>query len=297
MNLLTRWASCGPRTILHLLSISSFFLKILESEGLRDVRLEAYRYTRLGEEITLRCSYDLEAGTLYAVKWYRGVEEFYRFIPKELRPKQVFPGTGISVDYFRSDDHHVLLRNASFETSGKYKCSVSIEGNFQTISDSKEITVVVIGYDAPSLVLRDLHYEPGSPGEATCRMHRTSPPVNMTWFINNEEVTKRVITRTEPDEEDDRISSTISVIYFTLPTSSYGPTFIKCRATLYDIYADASITRIQPRIPSSNSNSRKVLEVPNSLQHSSAQIVGFHISTPVLLMLTQSVLKCTLEQV
>lgn len=92
------------------------------------------------------------------------------------------------------------------------------------------------------------------------------------------QVTKRVITRTEPDEEDDRISSTISVIYFTLPTSSYGPTFIKCRATLYDIYADASITRIQPRIPSSNSNSRKVLEVPNSLQHSSAQI-GRYLSS------------------
>jgi hypothetical protein len=68
------------------------------SDGLRDVRLESNQYFRLGEDANLRCSYDLESETLYAVKWYRGAEEFYRFIPKELRPKQVFPTAGISVD-------------------------------------------------------------------------------------------------------------------------------------------------------------------------------------------------------
>jgi len=70
----------------------------LGSDGLRDVRLESNQYFRVGDDANLRCSYDLESQTLYAVKWYRGVEEFYRFIPRELRPKQVFPMAGISVD-------------------------------------------------------------------------------------------------------------------------------------------------------------------------------------------------------
>ncbi len=46
----------------------------------------------------LRCNYDLEADSLYAVKWYRGSEEFYRFLPKEAPPKQAFPINGVVVD-------------------------------------------------------------------------------------------------------------------------------------------------------------------------------------------------------
>jgi len=68
------------------------------SDGLRDVRLEASQYIRTKEDSLLRCNYDLESETLYAVKWYRGKEEFYRFIKQESRPKQVFPVFGISVD-------------------------------------------------------------------------------------------------------------------------------------------------------------------------------------------------------
>ncbi len=79
---------------------------------------------------------------------------------------------------------------------------------------------------------------------------------------------ERVITRTETEDEyDSKITSTISVIYFTLPANYVGPTTIKCRAELFDLFNEASITRIQPRIPSSSRN----VEEPNSLQHSSAQ--------------------------
>jgi len=46
----------------------------------------------------LRCNYDLETDSLYAVKWYRGSEEFYRFLPKEAPPKQAFPINGVVVD-------------------------------------------------------------------------------------------------------------------------------------------------------------------------------------------------------
>ncbi|ODN01740.1 hypothetical protein Ocin01_04943 [Orchesella cincta] len=68
------------------------------SDGVKDVQLQGPRYARISEDLMLRCNYDLETDSLYAVKWYRGSEEFYRFLPKESPPKQTFPITGILVD-------------------------------------------------------------------------------------------------------------------------------------------------------------------------------------------------------
>jgi len=41
-----------------------------------------------------------------------------------------------------SDDHFVILKNASSATNGKYKCVVSAEEKFKTLYDTKDITVV-----------------------------------------------------------------------------------------------------------------------------------------------------------
>jgi hypothetical protein len=51
-----------------------------------------------GDVARLKCDYDLEKDLLYTIKWYRGDEEFYRFVPKESPPTRVFPLQGIHVD-------------------------------------------------------------------------------------------------------------------------------------------------------------------------------------------------------
>lgn len=51
-----------------------------------------------GDVAMLKCDYDLEKEMLYTIKWYRGEEEFYRFVPKESPPTRVFPLQGIHVD-------------------------------------------------------------------------------------------------------------------------------------------------------------------------------------------------------
>lgn len=50
------------------------------------------------DTVTLQCIYDLEGEPLYTVKWYKGPNEFYRYIPKELPNTQIFPVSGINVD-------------------------------------------------------------------------------------------------------------------------------------------------------------------------------------------------------
>lgn len=53
---------------------------------------------RKGENANLICNYDLEGDPLYAVKWYKGRREFYRFTPKENPSTKVFPLAGITVE-------------------------------------------------------------------------------------------------------------------------------------------------------------------------------------------------------
>lgn len=85
-----------------------------ETVGLRDVILtiEPAIVERLHHSI-LRCQYDLQNEPLYAVKWYRGGHEFYRYTPNEHPSTKVFPVGGISVDV--SIKHLYLNRNITIK--------------------------------------------------------------------------------------------------------------------------------------------------------------------------------------
>ena len=52
-----------------------------------------------GTDIILHCRYDLEDGDrLYAVKWFHGTREFYRFQPELQPPARFFPIEDVYVD-------------------------------------------------------------------------------------------------------------------------------------------------------------------------------------------------------
>ncbi|KAG8291611.1 hypothetical protein J6590_056067 [Homalodisca vitripennis] len=66
--------------------------------GLRDVEIRAPLAVPPGSSATLTCKYDLEGDPLYTVKWYKGRQEFFRYVPKELPHTRVFPLPGVNVD-------------------------------------------------------------------------------------------------------------------------------------------------------------------------------------------------------
>lgn len=66
--------------------------------GLRNVAVTIPAAVTPGDTVTLQCQYDLENDPLYTVKWYKGRQEFFRYIPKELPHTRVFPMAGINVD-------------------------------------------------------------------------------------------------------------------------------------------------------------------------------------------------------
>lgn len=66
--------------------------------GLREVDLQVPPAVLNGTSATLLCSYDLEGDPLYTVKWYKGREEFFRYVPKEHPHTRVFALPGVFVD-------------------------------------------------------------------------------------------------------------------------------------------------------------------------------------------------------
>lgn len=76
-----------------------FFLVTDFCHGLQNVALLiSPPVVQRGNNVTLICQYDLEGSALYAVKWYRGQYEFYRFTPSEIPTEKIFLFPGINVD-------------------------------------------------------------------------------------------------------------------------------------------------------------------------------------------------------
>lgn len=65
--------------------------------GLRLHRIVVPTYKLRGENAVLECHYDLDEDSLYAVKWYKENEEFYRYVPKSHPPQYSYKVEGIKV--------------------------------------------------------------------------------------------------------------------------------------------------------------------------------------------------------
>ncbi|EDW55533.1 GM17222 [Drosophila sechellia] len=51
------------------------------------------------EDAVLGCKFDLDGESLYSVKWYKDGFEFYRYVPRDMPPGQVFPLPGVDVEF------------------------------------------------------------------------------------------------------------------------------------------------------------------------------------------------------
>ncbi|KAL1399678.1 hypothetical protein pipiens_008010, partial [Culex pipiens pipiens] len=93
--------------------------------------------------VVLECHFDLNGEALYSVKWYKDGNEFYRYVPRDNPPAQLFLLTGVSVDLLNSTENQIVLNNVTLASTGKYRCEVSAEApSFQTVSSHGDMVVV-----------------------------------------------------------------------------------------------------------------------------------------------------------
>ncbi|XP_075970202.1 uncharacterized protein LOC142972790 [Anticarsia gemmatalis] len=163
---------------------------ITDSLALRDVQLLAPSAVKLGDTVLLGCKWTLEGNeTLYSVKWYRGRQEFFSYLPKEYPFTRIFAQPGIDVDVSRSTSQQVVLREATRALAGRYRCEVSADApSFHTQVRSAFIHVVELPPEKPTIKAEKGWYASGDSLRAQCSSPPADPPANLTWLLNGRDI-------------------------------------------------------------------------------------------------------------
>ncbi|RZB39828.1 uncharacterized protein BDFB_010564, partial [Asbolus verrucosus] len=156
------------------------------TRALRDVRINVPSAVVRGKDAALECYYDLEGDQLYAVKWYLGTTEFYRYTPKEIPPIKQFPSqSGLTVREQNSSATRVVLEHVPMSISGRYSCEVSADApSFFTSIQSAYLQVVDLPPQDPYITGVKTRYHHGDILRANCTSEHSNPAVNLTWYIN-----------------------------------------------------------------------------------------------------------------
>ncbi|XP_046674894.1 uncharacterized protein LOC124363678 [Homalodisca vitripennis] len=202
--------------------------------GLRDVTLRMPVAVPTGSTASLLCLYDLEGDQLYTVKWYKGRQEFFRYVLKELPHTRVFALPGINVDVVASGAEMVVLRDVQKFLSGKYRCEVSSDApHFHTEVVSGYMHVVNELLEEPVIRLEKNSYSAGDTLRANCSSPPSSPPANVTWYLNGEEEEASSL------QHHGNTSDTVTTASLTVELSAArfpgGKLRLRCVADLFSI--------------------------------------------------------------
>lgn len=193
-----------------------------------------------GDSVILKCMFDLGSETLYALKWYRNMREFFRYVPAANPPLKTFPQDGIDVDMSRSDKTTVYLRNLSLQSFGNYTCQVSTDKpHFRCVQTTKHMEVVVPPSDGPVLTEDKSEYELGDNVSILCNSGKAKPAPELKWYINDQLAQSELSDQETVVYPDQLESSSLALRFRLQPEVLHnGRVVLKCVATLKHIHAE-----------------------------------------------------------
>ncbi|CAN7937717.1 unnamed protein product, partial [Ixodes hexagonus] len=115
----------------------------MSTGGLRLISVDVPPNAPLGGSAKLQCRFKLGNDELYSVKWYKGTQEFYRYVPSDFPPKNVFRLRGVTVNVAESDARSVLLERLELNSEGTYRCEVSAEApSFEVVAGEGILNII-----------------------------------------------------------------------------------------------------------------------------------------------------------
>ncbi|XP_067009518.2 cell adhesion molecule 1 [Anabrus simplex] len=213
---------------------------MIRGSALRLVEVRIPVHTVRNHSATLECHFDLEDEALYSVKWYKDGNEFYRYVPRDLPPAQLFPLPGVTVEISNSTESQVTLRSVNLESSGRYRCEVSGEApSFQTVSDHGDMVVVALPDEGPRISGGRPRYQIGDKVRVNCTSGRSKPAAQLMWFINGEQADPKLLRGPFIVEDaNDGLETVILGLHFEVRPTHFnkGDMKLKCLATIATVY-------------------------------------------------------------
>ncbi|ODM93621.1 Cell adhesion molecule 2 [Orchesella cincta] len=143
------------------------------------------QYKLFGEDALLRCDYDLGRDRLYAVKWYKDNEEFFRFVPRFNPPIYTHPMDGSRLKCFAP----TTSASCSAPSPSNQQAFSAEAPSFASIMGEGRMTVVYLPKEAPQITgnVRE-EYEVGDVLDLNCTSSKSFPPAKISWYINDNPV-------------------------------------------------------------------------------------------------------------
>lgn len=224
----------------------------------------------VGESVALNCAYDMEGDELYSVKWYKGGYEFYRYMPKDTPPAQMYGVPGIRVDLRKSDRHLVTLREVNLSTSGKYRCEISAEApSFSTVYTEKDMYVVDLPEEGPKISGVLPQYQIGDTVHMNCTSLKSKPAAMLTWSINDVKVPKKSLKEYPIVFEDGGLETSVLGLEFQVEEihiKDGDDMSLRCTATILPLYHQSNEQSVTARNYQLTSvlESKSTLHVPSN---------------------------------
>eukprot|EP00093_Oithona_nana_P009476 09476.XXX_613798_623475_1 [CDS] Oithona nana genome sequencing. len=170
-------------------------------------------YAMYGATVTMVCEYQVgESEYVDSIKWYKDRREFYRIVPHTSIEKDkvvTFNNSGVHLDLQRSGllksgHHRLVLRDVDLKSSGTYSCQITLSGPpFHTEQRDKNLSVIIRPESRPEILGVSPEYTLDKAINVLCTSKRSYPASQLDFFINDEPVGEKMLTRyplkTEPD--------------------------------------------------------------------------------------------------
>merc|ERR1719471_1670449 len=225
--------------------------------SLSKIEVRIPRYIQAGDTADLICSYYLDSHNLYSVKWYKGRHEFYRFMPHETPPVKIFPVKGMKINMTASDHVRVVLDQVQTKLTGTYLCEVTVTPTFFALAESANMTIIDFPPDGPIINVDRKQFQVGETAHLTCSVQSSSPPSQLSWFINDEPAHEIYVSRIyqpQPKIVNGRRSAVESLeLSFPVTATHFhnNKVRLKCLATIAGLYwktADVTLSQEYPKI-------------------------------------------------
>ncbi|XP_044766283.1 uncharacterized protein LOC123322399 isoform X1 [Coccinella septempunctata] len=208
----------------------------LSANGLKWVRVSIPQFRMPGESAVLHCDYDLGGDALYAVKWYKEHEEFYRYVPRANPAATSYKVEGVHVDLSKSDSMKVTLHSVGWKTSGLFRCEVSAEKpSFASAQSEARMEVVSLPQEDPVITGVEPQYQIGDEINLNCTSGRSYPESILHWYINEQQVvTPASLVRYPHTHHKHGLISVTLGLKFTLSNRHFlgGSMRVKCTASM-----------------------------------------------------------------
>ncbi|XP_069189058.1 uncharacterized protein [Procambarus clarkii] len=240
-------------TLLALLALLASCTEVVE--GLHITKVHVPTPVAVGEGGVLECEFVDEGESIYALKWYLGLDEFYRWTPAETPQVKTFPvrGDPLAVDTGASHRGRVKVYDVTLGASGVFRCEVSAEApDFHTESDVATMVVVDLPDEDPRLSRSSLSHQLHEAVSVNCSSTRSQPPAALTFYVNQELADPGWLIP-YPPQEDPETGLETAVLGLRFPLRPRllqgGAVSVKCTASIFDLYWASTEALIPADLP------------------------------------------------